>query len=77
MNRLTSGCCPAGKKKRLVRSSPSSLASPGRSVGRARTSQSRGTKQAGRRRSREAEEEDSLDMALEDEEQDEPSPKRC
>ena len=73
---LASVLCLTGKKKGGKTASPSSLAFPGRSAGSGSTSQGRGTKQAGRRRSRESKQDVSVGVGSDDEEVDEPSAKR-
>ncbi|DBA74057.1 TPA: hypothetical protein ACH3X1_010871 [Trebouxia sp. C0004] len=63
-------------QKAKAKAASRSPASPIKSVGSGSISKNRGTKQAGRRRSRESKEAGSMELGSEGEEEDEPSPKR-
>ena len=71
--KLTGCLCDAGKQAK-AKAASRSPASPVKSVGSGSTSKGRGTKQAGRRRSRESKEDGNMEMGEEEEEA--PSPKR-
>ena len=68
--------CPAGKKRSSAKAAPRSPASPGQSTGSGPTKKGRGTKQAGRRRSRESKEECSSSEKSGEEIEAEPPAKR-